>query len=111
MWTSDWAIAHKLKLPGPRPAATGKSVAVVGGGQAGLAMAYLLRRRGHAVTVYERRSSAACFAMAFPDIAHRGEALDGETQRIVPIWEFRCRTTRRSGLMFPLPSWNRSSTR
>ena len=40
----------------PLPPETGKRVAVVGAGPAGLAVAAMLRRRGHAVTVYERRS-------------------------------------------------------
>jgi ferredoxin len=35
---------------------TGKSVAVVGAGPAGLAAAYYLRREGHAVTIYEKGS-------------------------------------------------------
>lgn len=35
---------------------TGKRVAVVGGGPAGLAAAHELRRRGHAVTILERRA-------------------------------------------------------
>lgn len=34
---------------------TGRRVAVVGGGPAGLAAAYFLRLRGHSVTVFERR--------------------------------------------------------
>src|SRR3972149_1694077 len=38
---------------GPRPAASGRSVAVVGAGPAGLAAAHDLARRGHAVTIYE----------------------------------------------------------
>ena len=40
----------------PRPPAleTGRTVAVVGAGPAGLAAAQQLRRAGHAVTVYER---------------------------------------------------------
>ncbi len=40
--------------PCPPPARTGKSVAVVGSGPAGLAAADLLNKRGHSVTVYER---------------------------------------------------------
>ncbi|BCY06680.1 glutamate synthase subunit beta [Actinoplanes sp. L3-i22] len=38
----------------PAPVASGKSVAVVGSGPAGLAAAQQLARAGHAVTVYER---------------------------------------------------------
>ncbi|KUL24857.1 glutamate synthase subunit beta [Actinoplanes awajinensis] len=40
--------------PQPAPVASGKSVAVVGSGPAGLAAAQQLARAGHAVTVYER---------------------------------------------------------
>jgi glutamate synthase (NADPH/NADH) small chain len=40
--------------PQPAPASSGKSVAVVGSGPAGLAAAQQLARAGHAVTVYER---------------------------------------------------------
>ena len=38
----------------PPPARTGKSVAVIGSGPAGLAVADYLNKRGHAVTIYER---------------------------------------------------------
>ncbi len=40
--------------PQPAPASSGRSVAVVGSGPAGLAAAQQLARAGHAVTVYER---------------------------------------------------------
>jgi glutamate synthase (NADPH/NADH) small chain len=41
-------------VPRPAPAATGRRVAVVGSGPAGLAAAQQLARAGHEVTVYER---------------------------------------------------------
>ena len=51
----EYAFEHGLveeKAPAER---TGRKVAVIGSGPAGLAAAQLLNRRGHEVTVYERR--------------------------------------------------------
>jgi glutamate synthase (NADPH/NADH) small chain len=47
-WTEGWIT------PQPAPRSTGKRVAVVGSGPAGLACAQQLARAGHAVTLYER---------------------------------------------------------
>ncbi len=54
---TDHVLEHKLKLfqPGSK---TGKRVAVVGAGPAGLACARDLRRHGHAVTVFEAKTQA-----------------------------------------------------
>ncbi len=51
---TDYALKHRLRLFEPGPS-TGKSVAVVGAGPAGLSCAQDLRRLGHAVTVYESK--------------------------------------------------------
>ena len=48
------AWAKGLMTPAPPAVRTGKRVAVVGSGPAGLAAAEQLNRRGHSVTIYER---------------------------------------------------------
>jgi glutamate synthase (NADPH/NADH) small chain len=52
-YSTDWAIATGATLFTAGPA-TGKRVAVVGSGPAGLAAARELARYGHAVTIFER---------------------------------------------------------
>lgn len=54
----EYAFEHGLVLEPVPSARTGKSVAIVGSGPAGLAAAQLLNRRGHSVTVYERSDRA-----------------------------------------------------
>jgi glutamate synthase (NADPH/NADH) small chain len=50
----DRAFSEGWVVPRPPTVETGRSVAVIGAGPAGLAAAQQLRRAGHAVTVYER---------------------------------------------------------
>ena len=51
---TDYALAHDLKLFAPGTD-TGKKVAIVGAGPAGLSCAQDLRRWGHAVTIFEAK--------------------------------------------------------
>ena len=51
----EYAFEHGLVTEETAAVRTGKRVAVVGSGPAGLAAAQLLNRRGHEVTVYERK--------------------------------------------------------
>ena len=51
-----YAVDHAGPVPQPQPApATGKSVAIIGGGPGGLSAAYYLALMGHRVTVYEKQ--------------------------------------------------------
>lgn len=50
----EYAFSHGLVKANPPKVRTGKKIAVVGSGPAGLAAALKLNRRGHEVTVFER---------------------------------------------------------
>lgn len=51
-----FAVEHERTIPAPgRMPATGKRVAVIGGGPSGLSCAYYLSIMGHEVTVFEQR--------------------------------------------------------
>ena len=50
----DYALNNDLIVPVPPQTKTGKKVAIVGGGPAGLAAAQQLARAGHDVTLYEK---------------------------------------------------------
>ncbi len=52
-FVADWCMTNKIDLKIGRDEPTGKKIAVVGGGPAGLSGAYYLSRKGHDVTVFE----------------------------------------------------------
>lgn len=56
-YATDWLMDRGIQ-PFSRAPGTGKRVAVVGAGPAGLACAHALARLGHAVTVLERRAKS-----------------------------------------------------
>jgi homotetrameric NADPH-dependent glutamate synthase len=52
-FVADYEMNSGKRLPVPCAPETGKKVAVIGGGPAGLSCAYFLRRLGHSVTIYD----------------------------------------------------------
>ncbi len=84
-YVGDWAIAHRLKLPAPAPS-TGKRLAIIGGGPAGLAAAYFLRRSGHAVVIFEAQDAlGGMMRYGIPGYRTPRHLLDAEIDRIVDM--------------------------
>ena len=82
--------AADLALGGPEEA-TGKSVAVVGSGPAGLSAAYYLRRSGHEVVVYEKRDRpGGLLRYGIPEYRLPEAVVDAEVARLEALGiEFR----------------------
>jgi len=77
---------------------TGKKVAIVGGGPAGLAAAYQLRRKGHAVTIFESFPElGGMFRYGIPGYRVPRDALDSEIKRIIDMGGIEVRTKTRVG--------------
>ncbi|MBS0437491.1 MAG: NAD(P)-binding protein [Proteobacteria bacterium] len=81
----EYAIANKLQFP--RPATlSGKTVAVIGGGPAGLSAAYQLARKGHAVTIFDERAElGGMMRYGIPGFRTPRAVLDAEIQRILDL--------------------------
>ncbi len=81
----DTALNNNYQFDAP-PADTGKSVAIIGGGPAGLAAAYQLRRMGHACTVYDNHEHLGGFMRyGIPGYRTPRDVLEGEIKRIIDM--------------------------
>ena len=80
-----FAVEHEGEIPTPECApATGKKVAVVGGGPSGLSAAYYLSLMGHSVTVYEQRKQlGGMLRYGIPSYRLPREALDHEIEGLM----------------------------
>ena len=79
-------------------ASTGKKVAVIGGGPAGMAAAYQLRRKGHAVTIYESLSDlGGMMRFGIPNYRIPRDKLAAEIQRILDMGEVEVHLNTRVG--------------
>lgn len=89
-----WLGDNTADIPYPRPEQeTGKRVAVVGAGPAGMAAAFYLRRSGHEVTVVERREQpGGIMRYGIPEYRLPEAIVDEEVSRLEEMGvEFRTR--------------------
>jgi NADPH-dependent glutamate synthase beta subunit-like oxidoreductase len=80
-----FAADHAKPVPAPTPAqATGKTVAVIGGGPGGLTAAYYLSLMGHKVTIYEQRPKlGGMLRYGIPDYRLPQAVLDRDIDHIL----------------------------
>ncbi|MCV0427989.1 MAG: FAD-dependent oxidoreductase [Roseibium sp.] len=84
-FAGDTALAEGWSFPPPvteRP----QSIAIIGGGPAGLSAAYQLRRRGFKVSLYEAKDAlGGLMRYGIPSYRLERSVLDGEIDRIVAM--------------------------
>ncbi|MFA6019457.1 MAG: NAD(P)-binding protein [Rhodospirillales bacterium] len=84
-YIGNWALENKVGFPKPAQE-TGKKIAVIGGGPAGLSAAYQLRKMGHAVTIYDEHAElGGMMRYGIPGYRTPRDVLDGEIKRIIDM--------------------------
>jgi dissimilatory sulfite reductase flavoprotein subunit len=84
-YVGDWANENNVTM-GEAGADTGKKIAVIGGGPAGLSAAYFLRLDGHAVTLFESHDElGGMMRYGIPGYRTPREMLDSEIGRIIDL--------------------------
>ena len=83
-YIGDQALANGYKYTAGED--TGKKVAIIGGGPAGLAAAYQLRRMGHAAVIFEAFDQlGGMMRYGIPGYRTPRDVLDGEIDRIIDM--------------------------
>ncbi len=84
-YVGDWALKNELTYAVPEQE-SGKKVAIVGGGCAGLTAAYFLRQKGHACTIFDEYSAlGGMMVFGIPGYRTPRAVLEGEISRIIDM--------------------------
>ncbi|MBW1777346.1 MAG: FAD-dependent oxidoreductase, partial [Deltaproteobacteria bacterium] len=103
-FVADREMHSGKRIPVPCAPDTGKKVAVIGGGPAGLTCAYYLRRLGHDVTIYEAMPElGGMIRYGIPEYRLPKKVLDWEIEGILNLG-IRVHTHVKLGIDFNLPS-------
>lgn len=91
-FVADWCMKHQVDLNIEKQPATGKKIAVIGGGPAGLTGAYYLAKSGHSVTLYEAEEKlGGLLRYAVPEFKIPKKVLDYEIDTILKLGiEVKC---------------------
>ncbi|MGD9300674.1 MAG: FAD-dependent oxidoreductase, partial [Desulfobacterales bacterium] len=93
-FAADYEMNSGKRLPVPLAPLTGKRIAVVGGGPAGLTCAFFLRRLGHEVTIFEAMPKmGGMLRYGIPEYRLPKQVLDWEIDGILELGvESHCNT-------------------
>ncbi|MEK6663439.1 MAG: NAD(P)-binding protein [Pseudomonadota bacterium] len=81
----EWAIENNMAFT-PNENKTGKKIAIIGGGPAGLAVAYQLSLKGHSCTIFdEHKELGGMMRYGIPGFRTPREILDAEIKRITDL--------------------------
>ncbi|MEN8107404.1 MAG: NAD(P)-binding protein [Pseudomonadota bacterium] len=84
-YIGDSAFEQKFTFEAPE-GMSGKKIAIIGGGPAGMAAAYQLRRRGHASTIFDDHDElGGMMRYGIPGYRTPRDVLDHECQRILDM--------------------------
>ena len=81
----EWGIANQMAFKKP-DTGTGKKVAIIGGGPAGLTCAYQLTLKGHDCTIFDEHTElGGMMRYGIPGFRTPRDVLDAEIQRILDL--------------------------
>ena len=96
-YIGDTAVAEGFAFEAPERE-TGKRIAIIGGGPAGMTAAYQLRRRGHRCTIYDDHEAlGGMMRFGIPGYRTPRQFLDHEIDRILALGGIEARLTIRVG--------------
>ena len=83
-YVADWAQNHRDQLPVTKPMPTGRRVAIVGAGPAGLTAAGELAKLGHDVTIYEAlHKPGGVLVYGIPEFRLPKKIVEQEVEKLV----------------------------